>query len=933
MTSMLARKVPKPAWRRVPWPVPAALAVVLAFAAMSSGDLGNRIGYDLYDLTARILAHEIESDVVIVGIDALSLAELDEWPWPRRYHARLIDKLAEATPRRLFIDIDFSSRSEPEDDARLVEAFRRWSGAPIVLPAFSQQASPADETPRFTQPMEPLRPFAEAASVNLALAADGLLRTVPRTWGSGEQLLPSVPALLAGAAPAGGDVWLDWSIDPGSFEYVSYADVLANRVPAERFADKLVLVGATAIQLGDIVPAPNGTPLPGVVALALAYETLLAGSHIAIPEPAAWSMAAGWAALLAFLFCRLSWRRNLVLVIGAFAGIAAFTLWLYAGPRVLFPSVPFGLVTAFCYVLCTLRSLEGESFRALAYAVGIRKRDALLRSIVQSSTDAIVCLDEHGRILTANPAASSLFGCPHNLLCRTTILDYIPGLFDGDERPLSELAGIVTEWEACSPETGLRFPVDVSVSPILPRERGLYTAIIRDISERKAQQRQLQFQATHDPLTTLPNRPALAAHLDAVLARATGTTSTALLMIDLDRFKEVNDTLGHNVGDYVLYEVARRLAHVVGERGFIARIGGDEFALVVEQARGTEALAALSRELIACLEEPVETCGISIDVGLSIGIARAPEDATGAEDLLKNADVAMYVAKRSRSGFQFYDAASDRHSIRKLTIATRLRKAIANDELRLQYQPQVGLRSARTEGVEALLRWDDPALGQVRPDEFIGLAETTDLILPLTEWTLATAFRQLARWREQGLDLRVAVNVSARMLQDSGFPRRVAALLRDTGVPPARVELEITESAMMLDPEHALVVVRALSELGVLISIDDFGTGYSSLAYLRDLPVHAVKLDKSFVMNLDTSGDDRVIVESTVQMAHALGLEIVAEGVESEAIARELAELGYDYGQGYWYSPALLPGALAAWVRQFNAGAPADGGRVSAAGG
>src|SRR5690606_32398843 len=360
--------------------------------------------------------------------------------------------------------------------------------------------------------------------------------------------------------------------------------------------------------------------------------------------------------------------------------------------------------------------------------------------------------------------------------------------------------------------------------------------------------------------------------------------------------------------------VARRLAHVVGERGFIARIGGDEFALVVEQARGTDALAALSRELIACLEEPVETCGISIDVGLSIGIARAPEDATGAEDLLKNADVAMYVAKRSRSGFQFYDAASDRHSIRKLTIATRLRKAIANDELRLQYQPQVGLRSTRTEGVEALLRWDDPALGQVRPDEFIGLAETTDLILPLTEWTLATAFRQLARWREQGLDLRVAVNVSARMLQDSGFPRRVAALLRDTGVPPARVELEITESAMMLDPEHALVVVRALSELGVLISIDDFGTGYSSLAYLRDLPVHAVKLDKSFVMNLDTSGDDRVIVESTVQMAHALGLEIVAEGVESEAIARELAELGYDYGQGYWYSPALLPGALAAWV-------------------
>src|SRR5690606_31361320 len=210
---------------------------------------------------------------------------------------------------------------------------------------------------------------------------------------------------------------------------------------------------------------------------------LLAGSHIAIPEPAAWSMAAGWAALLAFLFCRLSWRRNLVLVIGAFAGIAAFTLWLYAGPRVLFPSVPFGLVTAFCYLLCTLRSLEGETFRALAYAVGIRKRDALLKSIVQSSTDAILCLDADGRILTANPAASTLFGCPHAVLCRTTILAYIPDLFAGAERPLADLAGGVTEWDARSPAHGATIPVDVSVRPILPLERGLYTVVVRDISE------------------------------------------------------------------------------------------------------------------------------------------------------------------------------------------------------------------------------------------------------------------------------------------------------------------------------------------------------------------------------------------------------------------------------------------------------------------
>jgi diguanylate cyclase (GGDEF)-like protein/PAS domain S-box-containing protein len=909
----------------------AALAAALTFAAMSAGGLGRRIELDVADLVSRLLRHEVESDIVIVGIDAESLAELDEWPWPRSHHAHVIDKIGEAAPRRLFIDVDFSSRSNPDDDARLVDAFRRWHGAPIVLPAFFQQAAAAGEADSFTQPMPPLRPYSTLASVNLLPDPDGLVRRIATGWQLGDRVLPSVPALLAGGGSATDEVWLDWSIDPRSFAYVSYADVLANRVAAEHFAGKLVFVGATAIELGDNVSVPGWRAVPGVVALAVAYESLRAGGHASLPAPLAWTLTAAWAALLAFLYCRLSWRRSLVLALAGASAVSGAALWLYAGPRVILPVVPLWLATALCFLLCTLRSLEGESFRALAYAVGIRKRDALLKSIVQSSTDAIVCLDAEGRILTANPAASTLFGCAHAVLCRTTILDCIPGLFDAT-RPLDELVGAVTEWEACSPATGARFPVDVAVSPILPRERGLYTAIVRDISERKAQHRQLQFQATHDALTALPNRPALAAHLDAALARSGPQGSTALLMIDLDRFKEVNDTLGHNIGDYVLYEVARRLAEVVGERGFIARIGGDEFALVVEAAHDTAALASLSRELMACLDDPVETCGISIDVGLSIGIARCPEDAEDAETLLKRADVAMYVAKKSRSGFEFYDAASDGHSIRKLTIAARLRKAIASDELTLHYQPQVNFRTSLAESAEALIRWHDPALGRVGPDEFIGLAETTDLILPLTEWTLTTALRQLAQWLGQGLDLRVAVNLSARMLQDAAFPRRMEAFLRDAGVPPRNVELEITESAMMLDPERALDVVRELHELGLLISIDDFGTGYSSLAYLRDLPVHAVKLDKSFVLNLGGSGDDRVIVESTVQMAHALGLEIIAEGVESGAVAEELARLGYDYGQGYWYSPALLPGALAAWVRQFNSAVASLPQRVPAAG-
>ncbi|MGH8193438.1 MAG: EAL domain-containing protein [Woeseiaceae bacterium] len=914
-------------WRRVPWPVIALVALALALLARTSGDLAQKVEYDVADIGFRVLRHTIDSDVVIVGIDAKSLAELQEWPWPRRFHAALISKIAEAGPKRLFLDIDFSARSSPEDDAALAARFAGWRGEPIILPAYYQQTSSTSDDLTFTQPMPALRPYASLASVNLIPSADGLVRSMQGAWSIEGRVLPSVAAVLS--TPSGdakGDVLLDFSIDPGSFDFVSYGDVLADRVPAERFAGKTVLVGATAIELGDMVSVPVYRSLPGVAVLAIAAETLRAGLHSKLTAGRYWTLVAVWTALFSFLFCRLSWRRNIVVAVSGLAFIAGTELYLYAGLRMVLEFVPFALATSIAYVLSTLKSLEDETLRAIAFSLGIRKRDALLKSIVQSSTDAILCMAANGRILTANPAAATLFSCDHAVLCKASIHDFIPGLLNaeapGTRLSLEELCGSISEWEAhpasASPDDS--FPVDVSVSRINLKDERLYTAIVRDISERKAQQRQLQFQATHDPLTTLPNRPALAAHLDAVLAQSSIRQATALLMIDLNRFKEVNDTLGHNVGDYVLYEVARRLQSVVAERGFIARIGGDEFALVVHDCSDSSNVAGLSQELVDSLKVPVETCGVSIDVGLSIGISLFPHDADDAETLLKRADIAMYVAKKSRSGFEFYDAANDRHSLRKLTIAGHLRRAIANDELRLRFQPQVNLKNGRVESVEALLRWDDATLGTVNPDEFIGLAEMTDLIQPLTEWTLAAAFRQIVHWQERGLRLRVAINISARILQDGGFPVRLGAAMASMGIPPEQVELEITESAMMLDPQHALRVIHALDDLGVFISIDDFGTGYSSLAYLRDLPVHAVKLDKSFVLNIDKHEDDRAIVESTAQLAHALKLQIVAEGVETAAAVQYLANLGYDYAQGYWYAAAMPPDVLTGWIESFNAG-------------
>jgi predicted signal transduction protein with EAL and GGDEF domain len=378
-----------------------------------------------------------------------------------------------------------------------------------------------------------------------------------------------------------------------------------------------------------------------------------------------------------------------------------------------------------------------------------------------------------------------------------------------------------------------------------------------------------------------------------------------------------------------LCDVAQRFQQALGSRGLIARIGGDEFTVVIDRPENDAAISSASQLLADCLRTSIDVAGISIEIGVSIGIARFPEDATDAQTLLRHADVAMYVAKRRGVTYEHYDASHDENSVRKLAIGGELRGAIANNQLDLHFQPQVNLRSGMVESVEGLLRWFHPVQGSISPSEFIAIAEATDLIRPLTEYTLRTALAQIRSWRERGVHVRIAVNLSARLLQDTAFPAQLGKLLGDAGVSASSLELEITESAMMLDPARALRVIQEIDRLGVLISIDDFGTGYSSLGYLRDLPVHSLKLDKSFVMGMRNNTDDRIIVESTAQMAHALKLELVAEGVETEWDARFLAAAGYDYAQGFCYSRALPADKCLAWIVEFNATAMLTAGDTS----
>jgi diguanylate cyclase (GGDEF)-like protein len=427
-----------------------------------------------------------------------------------------------------------------------------------------------------------------------------------------------------------------------------------------------------------------------------------------------------------------------------------------------------------------------------------------------------------------------------------------------------------------------------------------------------------EYQALHDSLTGLPNRTLFRDRVEHALATLGPHGSLAVLLADLDRFKEINDTLGHHNGDLLLNEVARRLRAALDSDVTVARFSGDEFALLLPRIDSVEEASATAQHVLDILQESFALADVEINVNASIGIAVHPLHGSNANKLIQRADVAMYVAKESHSGFEVYSTDRDGYSPARLALASELRQAIENEDLLVHYQPKVDIRTRRVVGVEALVRWIHPEHGFMPPDDFIPLAEHTGLIQPLTKLVLRSALHQCREWQAEGLDLDVSVNLSVRSLLDLQLPESVAALLSEFSVEPTRLVLEITESSIMADPIRAADVVDRLSGLGIGLAIDDFGTGYSSLSYLKRLPVSEIKIDKSFVMSMTSQDNDAVIVRSTVDLGRNLGLRVVAEGVETIEMFDELKRLGCDIAQGYLLSRPLPADDLTAWAKDWR---------------
>ena len=443
------------------------------------------------------------------------------------------------------------------------------------------------------------------------------------------------------------------------------------------------------------------------------------------------------------------------------------------------------------------------------------------------------------------------------------------------------------------------------------------SSVTRDISERKAFEQRLEYQATHDPLTGLPNRTLFLDRLELALARRRRSNRpVAVLFCDVDHFKVVNDSLGHSAGDRLLVALAERLRDALRPGDTVARFGGDEFVILCDELVTEHDAVAIAERANRAVHEPLTVESTEVFAAMSIGIAFANAD-TEPESMIRDADAAMYLAKeRGRARYEVYDERMRSTLVERLDIETALRRALTRHELRVVYQPTINLESGLIVGVEALLRWEHPERGPLVPSEFIDVAEETGLIVPIGMWVVEQACRQAQRWqaiRPDGEPMFVSVNLSGRQLDTSALVDNVADVLERTGLEPNLLGLEITESVVMRDPEASTTLLRALKDLGVRLAVDDFGTGYSSLAYLRRFPVELLKVDRAFVDGLDAqSGDveDRAIVAAVVSLAHTLGMQAIAEGVETAEQLSELRALGCDMAQGFLIARPLTPHAL-----------------------
>jgi diguanylate cyclase (GGDEF)-like protein/PAS domain S-box-containing protein len=879
--------------------------VVVALAIVLSLGWHSALRNALTDLRFVWEQRQASGDVVVVAIDAPSIEKIGVWPWPRQLHAHLLRQLEIAGVRDVVFDVDFSAPSDEASDKAFAEALESAGGS-VVLPSFKQPGT--DGTIHINRPLAEFGDHSWSAIVNVAVEQDGLVRRYPFGERLGGLFLPSMGAVLAGQyAEKRAPFLIDFSIRAASIPKVSYVDVLRGDGAAlGKLRNKKVIIGGTALELGDRFSVPNGGIVSGPLLQTLAAESILQNRTLH------WSSDIVTPAVLCIilLIMMFSWRRlfagtRVVILVGMAAAVETIAILLQAKlPLILDTSLFHTAIAAYM----TAIALDEIDLRDLLGRIAENR----FQRIAMSLGDGLVCTNQNHLITVWNPGAAAIFGYdpaemigrPFDTICAGNAQAALRSfsIRDAAHPRLQLPGGAVMEFDGRR-KNGEMFPVEACFSGWQGTDGFQYGAILRDISVRKREAERIKFLAEHDALTGLANRNTLHAGLAELIASAEEEKSeVALLVLGLDGFQQINDMLGHACGDLVLRAVSERLNAETAGAGIVARLSGDEFAIVIRGADKAETIAQLSERFVLAFDAPLLAGARQHRLKVSIGVAVHPVGGRTADELLANSHLAFCRAKATRrGGHVIFENAIREELEARLTLEGELALAAERGEYEMFYQPQVRLTDGGLIGAEALIRWRHPERGLLSPTEFMPVVNTSSISDRVAGWVMETACRQARIWELGGHNVRVGINLSPSQLWSGDLATSVTEILDTTGLSPSLLELEVTEDILLLDEERVLDIFRRIQELGVRVVFDDFGTGYASLSYLKKFPLDGLKIDRSFVLELLRDSDDAAIVGSTIGLSRQLGLTVIAEGIENRATADLLASMGCEQGQGYFF--------------------------------
>ena len=907
-----------------------ALAIIAIVGIMHDGQewdpvvgLQNHLTEIRFEATKR----SATGNIVFLAIDKAALEEVGQWPWPRRVHAEIIDRLVKHGASEIALDIDFDASSNPEDDKLLSEALERAGGS-VVLAAFRQGESvekPAGKI-AFNLPDAAFLQHAWPASVNVIADPDGLVRRFPYGQEIAGNFVPSLPSILAGHSGADNDtVVIDYSIDPATIPTFSVKSLLTNNIPEGALKGKKVLLGAHAVELRDTLAVPVHAVLSGAVVQVLGAETLVQNrSLVQNSKTSTTILILAILVLCTFASVRFSLRTSIVLLGSASLLVEALAFAAQIGFATNMVTAPVHLATLLMAGFFIALELSSRQINALRSRIRARNIQHILDRVFLDNFDAIIVADSHGRIEIASKKVQGILSELDYRLCKGKQLDdvLVPAVADDAQR-------VITQFEAGGFEGSQSHEVVLGDDPntqqvveyvITPSKleaqpssdtsstptETVICITARDVTSLKAHKDRLEYLSKRDHLTGAMRRDELINQItETGLLRRDGSngSASALLVFDVQRFSVINGTFGRGIGDALLKEIAHRAACFDGEKHKVARVDGDVYAMLIEGCESETGARAMERRLLDELEPAYSVDGHRVHVLFDIGISGSWQGFLTAEEYLAAAEAALDATKRSSDTVSpIYDPASAETVRRAQLIERHLWRSIEREELKVLYQPQVDLTTREMVGAEALVRWENEELGNVSPAEFVPIAENSGSIEKIGRHVLQKACADAAQWPN---DVAIAVNVSSVQIHRGNLLQDVDDALAQSGLPPERLHLEITETTILNHHEDTREQVEQLRARGITIALDDFGTGYCSFEYLSNLPIDKIKLDQSFVRNMLLESTSAAVIRSIMTLATGLSLSSIAEGIETDEQAVQLRLAGCRQGQGYLFSRPL----------------------------